>query len=112
MTVRITDYATYWSYYIDQHHYPANRALHYLGSMTAAGLITAGLVLQLWWMIAAAPAIAFGGGMLGHALFEKTPPEKHRYPLWALVSDFRMLHLFLCGRIGREFICADGKQTT
>ena len=106
MNERITNYAAYWSYYIDQHRNPANRTLHYLGSITGAILLAAAMALQIWWMIPVALASAFGLGMLGHALFETPPAENHHYPLWALASDFRMLDLFLGGRIRRDFIDA------
>lgn len=107
---RITIYSAYWSLYIGQHHRPANRAVHYLGSVTAVILLAAAPVLQIWWLALAAPAAALGLGMLGHVLFERTPPEKHRYPIWALASDFRMLTLFLAGRRRESWTAAD--QTT
>ena len=96
---RIATYSAYWAYYISQHQHPGNRALHYLGSMSVLILAVAAPTLQVWWLVPAALACAFGPGMIGHALIEKTPADRHHYPLWAIASDFRMLDLFLGRRL-------------
>ncbi len=100
---RITIYSAYWAYYISQHQRPGNRALHYLGSMSVLFLAVAALTLQVWWLVPVALACAFGPGMIGHALIEKTPADRHHYPLWAIASDFRMLDLFLGRRLPPAF---------
>ena len=102
----IETYSANCIYYLGLHHRPANRAMHYLGSIGAVVLLATGLALQYWWMLPAAPAWAFGLGMLGHVWFERSPPENYHYPLWALASDFRMLDLFLARRISGEFKAA------
>ncbi len=110
MTERIETYREYWTFHVGQHEKAGNRALHYLGSATAVTLVTLGPVLQAWWLIPLAVAFAFGPGMIGHIAIERSPKEEHHYPLWAVVSDLRMLGLFLVGRAGREFGRADDDE--
>ena len=90
MNGHTTNYAAYGSSYVGQHRHPANRALRYFGSITAAVLFAAAITLQIWWVIPVAFASAFGLGMLGDALFETPSAEIHRTPLWGLADDFRI----------------------
>ena len=111
MNERITTYREYWTYHVGQHEKAGNRVLHYLGSASAVTLLALVPVLQEWWPIPLAVASAFGPGMIGHVAFERSPREDQHYPLWAIVSDLRMLGLFLVGRVGREFRRADNCET-
>ncbi|MEE8516192.1 MAG: DUF962 domain-containing protein [Alphaproteobacteria bacterium] len=101
--MRLTDYPAYWAYHITQHRRPGNRALHYLGSACLVAFVTEAIVMGIWLPVPAALAAAFGPGLVGHVLFEKSKPEKHHYPVWAVISDLRMLGLFLTGRLARAF---------
>ena len=103
MEMRLTDYPAYWAYHITQHRRPGNRALHYLGSACLVAFVTEAIVMGIWLPVPAALAAAFGPGLVGHVLFEKSKPEKHHYPVWAVISDLRMLGLFLTGRLARAF---------
>ena len=103
---RIASYSAYWVHYASQHQRPGNRALHYLGSLSMLMLALAAPVLQVWWLLPAALACAFGPAMIGHALIERDPADPHHYPLWAIVSDLRMLGLFLSRRLAPAFFAA------
>jgi hypothetical protein len=95
-------YADFWPRYLSGHADPRTRALHYLGTLAAlAALALAGGTLD-WRWLAAAPALGYGPAWLGHAVFEQNRPETFSHPAWSLYSDFRMLGLFLAGRIGAE----------
>ena len=103
MEMRLTDYPAYWAYYITQHRQSGNRVLHYIGSACLVAFVTEAIVIGIWTPLPAALAAAFVPGLVGHVLFEKSPPEKHHYPVWAVLSDLRMLGLSLTGRLARTF---------
>ena len=109
---RIRTYAEFWPYYVSEHSRPLCRALHYLG--TLAGLAIAALVLfgasPLWLLVAL--VAGYGPAWVGHFFVEHNRPATLQYPLWSLVSDFRMLGLVLIGRMGSELQRVRGIRAT
>jgi len=102
MTKRPTSYAEFWPYYLAEHRGAATRACHYLGSGLGVLLLLAGILAADWRALPAALLVGYGLAWLGHLVFERNRPATLRYPLWSFVSDFRMLALFLVGRLEAE----------
>jgi hypothetical protein len=95
-------YGEFWLIYLAAHGDRRSRLLHYLGTLGAVALLAAGAVGGDWRCFVAAPLVGYGPAWLGHLVFERNRPATFSHPLWSLVSDFRMLGLFLTGRLGAE----------
>jgi hypothetical protein len=98
----IPDYASFWPHYLRAHRRPYTRALHYAGTALAIGLLAAGLAAGDWRLVAAAPAAGYAMAWIAHFAVEGNRPATFGHPVWSLYSDFRMLALWLGGRLPRE----------
>ena len=99
---KIATYSEFWPYYLREHSKASTRGWHYVG--TGASLIMLGaLIITGNWMFL--PFIFISGyffAWMSHGLIEKNKPATFTYPLWSLVSDFKMLFCALTGQMSRE----------
>ena len=101
MAERIKTYTEFYQFYLTEHENKTCRTLHFIGTGT---LISVAIYLSLnslwsayWWSV---PLIGYGFAWVGHFFFEKNKPATFKYPLWSLISDFKMFFQLLTGRIG------------
>ena len=96
---RISSYAAFWPYYLGEHRRSATRGCHYAGSLAAIGLVIASIAAGIWWLVPVALVAGYAPAWFSHFFVERNRPATLRYPLWSLISDFRMLALWLTGRL-------------
>lgn len=98
----IKTYQEFWPYYLLEHAQPATRGWHYVGTCLALTVLIFALVTGRWMLL---PLVAVSGyffAWLSHGLIERNKPATFTYPLWSLISDFRMLWCFVTGQMGAE----------
>ena len=102
MSERITSYREFWPYYLREHAKPRTRVIHYFG--TGLVLLCAALAIasRQGILLVLLPLAGYGPAWIAHFLVEKNEPATLRYPLWSLISDFRMFLTWIAGGMPRE----------
>jgi len=100
--LHVKTYPEFWRRYLSAHADPRTRGMHYLGTTLALLALAAAAAGHDWRWLLAAAVVGYGSAWLGHLVFERNKPETFGHPGWSLISDLRMLALFLSGRLGDE----------
>ena len=101
-SARFRSYAEFWPHYLAEHGRPATRAVHIAGTALALVLLVTGIAVGHWGWALAAVIVGYGFAWLSHLFIERNRPATFTYPVWSLVSDFRMFWLFVTGRLAAE----------
>ena len=98
----IRSYREFWPYYLNEHRKPRTRALHLAGTAVTVALLLLAIVTANIWLVPIAIAAGYGPAWFAHFVVERNQPATFRYPLWSLISDFRMAGTWLAGGLHRE----------
>jgi hypothetical protein len=97
-----TSFEQFWPHYLREHADKGTRILHYIG--TALTLVVAAIAVLTGklWMLLLIPLVGYGFAWVSHAFVERNKPATFTYPLWSLISDYRMFFLAMTGRLRPE----------
>jgi hypothetical protein len=96
---RIKKFDEFYRYYLTEHQNKTCRSLHFTGTLLVFVMSFLAVYRSesyLWWFV---PIVGYGFAWVGHYFFEKNKPATFTYPLWSLLSDFRMFFELLTGKI-------------
>ena len=99
---KIQNYSEFYRFYLTEHKNKTCRTLHFIGTFLVFVLIFLAVYMgrnDLWYYV---PVMGYGFAWVGHYYFEKNRPATFKYPLWSLISDFRMFFDLLMGRISLD----------
>jgi hypothetical protein len=99
---RIGTYREFWPHYLAAHRKPRTRLAHFIGTGLGLALLLASIATRNPWLILAALVVGYAFAWFGHFAFEGNRPATFGHPLWSFFSDFRMLGLWLAGRLDEE----------
>lgn len=100
MAPKFDSFGEFFPYYLAEHSLPVCRALHYIGTVLGTLVLLYALYSQNWWYLLLFPVIGYSFAWVGHFVFEKNRPATFDYARWSLMGDYKMLGLFLTGRLG------------
>ena len=100
MVPKFETYEDFFPYYLAEHSLPICRTLHYIGTSLAMIVIVYALYSQQYWMLLLSPLAGYSFAWFAHFVFEKNKPATFNYPLWSFISDYKMMGLWVTGKLG------------
>ena len=98
MSERIKTYDEFYKFYLTEHKNKTSRTLHFIGTFLVFILIGVAIYKNWSWIWFLVPVVGYGFAWIGHAFFEKNKPATFKYPLWSLISDFKLFFEILLGK--------------
>lgn len=81
----------FWPYYVSQHLRPLTRRIHVWSTVAAFVVGAAALVAQVWWVVPAVVAGAYGVNWATHLVWERNRPASWGSPWWSFQGDMRLV---------------------
>ena len=103
MAQKIDNYKDFYSFYLTEHKDYTCRILHITGTALVFTLLLYALFSEEYYLLWFVPVVGYGFAWVGHAFFERNKPATFTYPLWSLISDFRLFFELLIGK--QKFKC-------
>ncbi len=102
---RISSFTDFYPYYLTEHSDPDCRKLHFVGTFLSILALIAAIFVHPAWIIAA-PFAGYSFAWFAHFKIEKNRPATFTYPVWSLISDYKMFFSWLVGKLPEQLIAA------
>jgi hypothetical protein len=99
MKKEYTTLAQFYPYYLTEHSNYTCRTLHFIGTSLVFGLLITAIITSNWRLCWFMPVAGYGFAWVGHFFYEQNKPATFKYPLFSLVSDFKMYFDLLFAKI-------------
>ena len=99
---RISDFETFWPYYLNEHARPATRWFHFVGTNISVVLLAYGLLSLNLWLLPLAIVAGYAMAWVSHFFIEKNRPATFKYPAWSFKADIKLFKLMWSGRLRSE----------
>ncbi len=99
MKERIQIYNEFYKFYLSEHQNKTSRILHFIGTFLVFIFIGIAIFMGWSWQWIFVPIVGYGFAWVGHAFFEKNKPATFQYPIWSLISDFKLFFDIITGRL-------------
>ncbi|MCH8941750.1 MAG: DUF962 domain-containing protein [Bacteroidetes bacterium] len=97
MDNKFNSFQEFYVYYLSEHKNKTCRTLHFIGTTLVLTFfllaVFYGSILN--WLLV--PIVGYVFAWVGHFFFEKNKPLTFSYPLWSLLSDFKLFFEILFG---------------
>ena len=97
-----TTFNQFWPHYLREHAKPGTRMSHYIGTGLGLIAIATAVLTGNWLLILLVPLLGYSFAWVSHAFVERNKPATFTYPVWSLMSDYKMFFLALSGRLAPE----------
>lgn len=91
-------YKEFYQFYLTEHKNFTCRVLHFVGTFLVFLLLIYAILTTQYTLLWYTPLIGYGFAWVGHFFFEKNKPATFKYPLWSLISDFKLFFELLIGK--------------
>lgn len=98
MEKKYTSLKEFYPYYLSEHQNPTCRKLHFIGTGLLFFIVIISLLTEQYIYLISIPLVGYGFAWIGHFFFEKNKPATFQYPLFSLVSDFKLFFDLLRGK--------------
>jgi hypothetical protein len=102
MARQYTTFKEFYPFYLSQHSNKTCRLLHIIGTTILLAITITAIYHRQPILLIFVPISGYGFAWVGHFFFEKNKPATFTYPLWSLMSDFKMYFQVLSGTIALD----------
>jgi hypothetical protein len=95
---RINSFKSFYPYYLEEHKKSGTRILHFVGTSGFIVSIVIAVYSGNYWFLPGGIVLAYAFAWTGHFFIEKNKPATFQYPLWSLLSDFKLYFQIIIGK--------------